>query len=162
MTGGERYEVGEPLQSYGIAVSNIPADGVREREEGDGIGHMVVPPLSKVEERGLARTLEYDVEPVKRWDGARLRAGKQSLPARLRNQKEHRIGKVGGLIRKIEPGHKMVEEPSRMNYDADVRRLQTWRRVLIKGDGARLDGLKPEEARLVGTRASIPDEASIR
>jgi hypothetical protein len=45
MAGGKGYEMGKSLQSYGIAVSNIPANGVGEREEGDGFGHLVVPPL---------------------------------------------------------------------------------------------------------------------
>jgi hypothetical protein len=47
MAGRKRYEMGKPLQGYGIAVSNIPANGLGEREEGDGIGHgMVCLPLT--------------------------------------------------------------------------------------------------------------------
>src|SRR5690349_16454064 len=83
-------------------------------------------PSLEVEEDRLAGALEDDVEAIHGASSvARYAAGKQCLATRGGNQRQHRVGVVGRVVREVEPGGKRVEQAAREDHDRDMRRLHT-------------------------------------
>src|SRR5579885_3309455 len=74
---------------------------------------------SDVEERGLVRALQDDVEAVDNRCAIGLTAGQQGGASFGRNVLQHRIFGVGRLVGEVEARHGVVEQAARKDGDTD-------------------------------------------
>src|SRR5215204_375022 len=113
--------------------------------------------VSDVEEDGLAATLEDDVQAVDDPAVGLLAAGDQGTPTLRWDERQDRVRLVGGLVLEVEPRLGVVQHPTSVDSDGEVRRLHL---LALEGDLAGLDGLEPVDASVV--RAGAPPAGEVR
>src|SRR5688572_26037400 len=113
-------------------------------------------PLSlRIEENGLARSLDPDVEAIAALTGPPRH---QRIPARRGNERQDRVAAVGLLVLEVQACDEARQDAPAHHADEDVRRL---RAPSGRGDRARLDGVESIAAFLVRMSPPVAAERCI-
>src|SRR6266699_3447254 len=114
---------------------------------------------SDVEKRGLALALQNDVKAVDNAGPFLLECCEQRGASMLRNRQQDGISGIGWLVGKVQACQQVVEQSACEHGDADVWCLPS---LVIEGNGAGLDRLKPVEALVLGARATKAHKGRIQ